>query len=92
MRIRICLLPPFQPAKILLAIPSSIQTISRLKKHLHRSLSSIANLTESYKDLKLEIEGFELLNGSDLNVIIDDDVLSSVPSPLGLSGIDKEIY
>jgi len=80
MRVRISLLPPFSPTKVLLPVPDTTKTISQLKKHLYRSLSSIAQHAEGWIELRLEIEGFELLAGNEINVIEEGDVVSYVYS------------
>jgi len=74
-RIRISLLTPFRPANLLLLLPQNIDSISDLKKHLFSSLSAIALHASSAKQLRLEIEGFELLGGSELDIVREDDVV-----------------
>jgi hypothetical protein len=81
MRVRLQLLPPFATSKVLLPIPGSVKTISDLRKHIVRSLSTVSSVVEYARELVLEIEGFELLPGSDLGVIEAGDVISFVPSP-----------
>ena len=78
MRVRISLLAPFGPSKVLVPIPNDVQTISQLKKHLFRSLSSIAQHADGWRQLRLEIEGFALLGGSELSVLEEGDVVSFV--------------
>jgi hypothetical protein len=78
MRLRISLLAPFTSAKVLLAIPSDINTISQLKRHLFRSLASVAAVTTASKDIRLEVDGFELLAGSGLDVLEEGDVVRCV--------------
>ena len=78
MRVRLALLPPLTPLKILLPLPKSVKTISHLKKHLLESLSSVAQHVESWRGLKLEIEGFEVLGGSGIDVIEEGDVVTWV--------------
>lgn len=78
-RVRLSLLAPFEPAKILFPMPADISRISHLKRHLVRSLSSIASVTTSAKELRLEIDGFELLSGAAIDVIREDDVVWFVP-------------
>lgn len=75
MRIKLSLLPPFPPSRILFPVPSDIKTITHLKKYLIKSLSSVAQHASSSQELLLEIEGFQLLSGSDLNIIEPTDVV-----------------
>ena len=72
------LLPPFLPAKILLPVPENVETISELKKLIHRSLSSVSNVVDSSRELKLSLDGFELLGGSGVDLIQLEDVVESV--------------
>ncbi len=81
MRVRISFLSPFNPTKVLLPVPSSVETISQLKKHLFRSLSSVAQRAEIWRDLRLEIDGFELIGGSEVSIIEEGDVISYVLFP-----------
>lgn len=78
MRIKVALLAPFTSSKILLPVSESISTISHLKKHIHSSLSAVSSQTESWREIKLEIDGFELLAGSQVNIIQDSDIVSYV--------------
>ena len=75
MRLRISLLPPFAPSKFLLPVPETVKTISHLKKHLRTSLSGITERTEDWREIKLEVEGFELLGGSEVNVVELGDIV-----------------
>jgi len=76
MRIKTSLLSPFTPSKFLLPVPDTVKTISHLKKHLRTSLSSISERTAGWRELKLEVDGFELLGGSELQVVEPGDVVS----------------
>ena len=88
MRVKITLLSPFAPSKFLLLVPDSVQTISQLKKHLRTSLSSISERTSAWREIKLEVDGFELLGGSQIGLVESGDVVSYVWSDVDtLSGI-----
>ncbi|WVF70213.1 hypothetical protein IAT40_005002 [Kwoniella sp. CBS 6097] len=76
MRIRIALLPPFAPNKIILPVPEDVKTISALKKYIVHSLAAVAEHATKGKDIVLEIDGFELLGGSGLDVIEGGDIVS----------------
>lgn len=76
MRIRLQLLPPFEESKALVLLPLDVQTILGLRRHLRHSLSTVLALTTSPKDLLLEIDGFELLPGSSIDVIEPADVVT----------------
>lgn len=78
MRIKVALLAPFTTSKILLPVSETIQTISHLKKHIHSSLSAVSKHATSWREIKLEIDGFELLAGSQVDIIEDGDVVSCV--------------
>jgi hypothetical protein len=80
MRIRISLLSPFQPAKYLIPLPLEVTTITDLKRHLILSLSALSEHAKTYRDIKLEIGGFELLAGSEIQVIEDGDIIECVLS------------
>lgn len=75
MRIKLSFLPPFPSSRILLLVPNDVKTITHLKKYLIKSLSSVAQHASSSHELLLEIEGFQLLSGSDLNIIEPTDVV-----------------
>jgi hypothetical protein len=76
------LLPPFNEAKLLLPIPETVQTVSELKKHVRQSLSSVRDIAPSIKDLLLEIDGFELLAGSLVRIVVEDkDIITYVNTP-----------
>lgn len=74
-RIRIALLPPFQPAKYVLALPDELHTIKDLKRYLVQSLSAVQAVVNHGRELCLEIDGFELLAGSWIGVLREDDVI-----------------
>ena len=76
MRIRLQLLAPFEESKALVLLPLDVQNIHGLKRHIRQSLSSVLALTSTPKDLLLEIDGFELLPGSSINVIEPTDVVT----------------
>ena len=76
MRVRISLLPPFGPTKVLLPLLASVQTVSHLKKHLFKSISTFSQHANGWRELRLEIEGFELLAGSELTILEEGDVIS----------------
>lgn len=76
MRVRLQLLAPFEESKALVLLPSDVQTIHELKRHLRQSLSTVLALTSSPKDLLLEIDGFELLPGSSTDIIEPSDVVT----------------
>lgn len=76
MRIRLQLLPPFEESKALVLLPLNVRIITDLKRHIRHSLSSVLALTSSPKDLLLEIDGFELLAGSSVEVIEANDVVT----------------
>ena len=78
MRIRLSLSDPFASSKLLLPVPEDVATISALKKHLFKSLSAISSVAPSWRELKLDIGGFELVAGSGLDVIEEGDVVQSV--------------
>ncbi|KAK8846621.1 hypothetical protein IAR55_005707 [Kwoniella newhampshirensis] len=82
MRIKITLLPPFQPQKFLLPVASEeIRTVTHLKKHLIKSISAVAHHAKSAKELVLEIDGFELLGGSQVDIVEATDVVSVKLAP-----------
>ncbi|EIW68592.1 hypothetical protein TREMEDRAFT_63059 [Tremella mesenterica DSM 1558] len=76
-RLKLSLLPPLvsQTQNLLLPIPQDIETISQLRKHIFRSLSTVRDGVQSSKEIRLEIEGFELLPGSEVDIIQDGDVV-----------------
>ena len=76
MRIKVSLSAPFNPSKVLLPVPQDIQTISQLKKHVRQSLSTVSACSTDWRELKLEVDGFELLGGSQLDVLEDGDVVT----------------
>ena len=76
MRIRLQLLAPFEESKALVLLPEDVRTIHELKRHVRHSLSTVLSLTSTPKDLLLEIDGFELLPGSSINVIESSDIVT----------------
>lgn len=76
MRVKITLLAPFSLSKILLPVPETVKSIADLKRHIHSSLSAVQDHAGLWRDLKLEIDGFELLIGSRVDIIEPEDVVS----------------
>ena len=77
MRVRLQLLAPFRESKLLLPLPTTISTISELKKHVRQSLSTVRDTAPSTRDILLEIDGFELLAGSLVRDVIEEkDVIT----------------
>jgi hypothetical protein len=76
MRIRLQLLAPFEESKALVLLPEDVRTIQGIKRHIRQSLSTVLALTNSPKDLLLEIDGFELLPGSSVDIIESSDVVT----------------
>lgn len=76
MRVRLQLLAPFDGSKVLVSLPSEARTVSDLKKHIRTSLSSVLALSSSSRDLLLEVDGFELLAGSSLDIIESGDIVT----------------
>lgn len=76
MRVRLHLVAPFDDSKVLVSLPKDAQTISDIKKHVRQSLSNVLALTTSPKDLLLEVDGFELLAGSAVDIIESTDVVT----------------
>ncbi|WVQ68815.1 uncharacterized protein L199_007024 [Kwoniella botswanensis] len=76
MRVKLTLLPPFASAKLILPVPEGCKTIHDLKKHILESISVISQHASKAKELVLEIDGFELLAGSQVGVIESGDVVS----------------
>jgi hypothetical protein len=75
MRVRVSLTTPFPASKVLLPVGDEVQTISQLKKHIYNSLSTVPPLVNGWRDLRLEIDGFELLGGSGVDVLREGDVV-----------------
>lgn len=75
MRLKLSLLAPFPSIKVLLPVPEHVKTVIHLKRHIRQSLSVVHELTGSSRDVVLEIEGFELLGGSEMDVIENGDVV-----------------
>ncbi|OCF37736.1 hypothetical protein I316_00863 [Kwoniella heveanensis BCC8398] len=87
MRIKIALLPPFAPNKVILPVPQEVDTISTLRKYIVKSLAVVAEHATKGRDIVLEIDGFELLGGSRVDVIEGVDVVSVRLAP----GSSKQI-
>lgn len=83
MRVRLSLLPPFAPAKLLVPVPADIQTVKHLKRYLAKSLSAVSTVTHHGTELLLEVDGFELLSGSPLDVLDDKDIVTYVQALKG---------
>ncbi|WVO15659.1 hypothetical protein L204_103319 [Cryptococcus depauperatus] len=81
LRVKLSLLPPFEPKKILLPIPREAKYISDLKKFIVENLSVVAQHASSLTEITLEIDGFEVLGGSSLKVIEPTDVVCVRISP-----------
>ena len=75
MRIRLALGNPFAEIKVLLPLNQDIKTIRDLKKYIFKNLNSVASVVPGWKELKLDIDGFELLPGSEVDIIQDGDVV-----------------
>ncbi|WWC87327.1 uncharacterized protein L201_002216 [Kwoniella dendrophila CBS 6074] len=76
MRIKLALLLPFTSSKFILPVPKTVKTINDLKKHILKSLSAVSQHASKARELVLEIDGFELLTGSAVDVIENEDVVS----------------
>jgi hypothetical protein len=76
MRIKLALSAPFNPSKVLLPVPEDVKTISQLKKHVRQSLFTVSACSTTWRELKLEVDGFELLGGSQLDVLEEGDVVT----------------
>lgn len=72
------MLAPFSEARILLPLPAAVTRVSELKRYLVSSLHSVSGVTQSSKDLRLEVDGFELLSSSEVDILRDSDVVRSV--------------
>ncbi|WRT65184.1 uncharacterized protein IL334_002127 [Kwoniella shivajii] len=83
MRVKLTLLPPFQNTKIILPIAETVKTIHDLKKHILQSLSLVSQHASKAKELVLEIDGFELLAGSEVGVIEGGDIVTVRLAPGG---------
>lgn len=75
MRLKLSLIAPFPTSKVLLPVPADVSTVVQLKRHIRKSLSTVDGLTSSSRELVLEIDGFELLSGSEVGVIEPGDVV-----------------
>ena len=73
-RLKLSLLPPFAPQKLLFPIDEHVRTIAGLKNRLIKSLAAVS-LAGHAGALVLEIEGFELLPGSGIDIINEYDVV-----------------
>jgi hypothetical protein len=69
MRIRISILPPLSSLKAWFLIPSSCSTIADLKSLLLKDLPLALQSVRRAEDLRLEVDGFELLGGSGCEVL-----------------------
>lgn len=72
MRIRISLLPPLEPLKAWTALPHQASptpavTIADLKSQLVREVPALADFGPEH--LALEVDGYEMLDGSGLAVL-----------------------
>jgi hypothetical protein len=76
MRLKLSLLAPFPSSKVLLPVPQEVKTIVQLKRHIRKSLSGVNEQTTSSREIVLDVDGFELLSGSEVGVIERDDVVS----------------
>lgn len=76
MRVKLSLLPPFPASKLLVPVPPEVKTIKHLKRHLVKSLSTIASAAQHGRDLLLKVDGFELLSGSGVDMLEAGDVIS----------------
>ena len=77
MRVRISANAPLPPVKVWFPLhPESIQTISAFKNILCTSLPAFHGLSPS--SLHLAIDGFELLDTSELSIVRDGDLIWSV--------------
>ncbi|KAL4075559.1 hypothetical protein J3A83DRAFT_4089539 [Scleroderma citrinum] len=77
MRVKVTTSPPLPPLKAWFPIPSSSttreSTIASFKSHLCRSLPILREFTSS--SLSLSIDGFQLLDDSEIEVVRDGDLV-----------------
>lgn len=76
MRVRLSLLPPFQASKVLVPVPPDVKTIKHLKRHLVKSLSTIASVAHHGRELLLKVDDFELLSGSGMDTLEAGDIIT----------------
>lgn len=86
MRIRVSVLAPLPPLKAWFLIPAPTTecfTIIDLKSYLIRQLPFSLDCVSKPEDLRLEVDEFELLDGSKFEILNGEkDILWSVPSRL----------
>lgn len=73
-RLRISLLPPFPAGKYLLPIPSTLNTTSDLQRHILATVENVRGLVRHPKEICLEVDGFEVIDGP-LDILREGDVV-----------------
>lgn len=76
LRLRIATLPPLVPLKALFLVAASSRTIGDLKAQLVHNLGQLRGVAPA--ELLLEVDGWELLDGSQVELVREGDVIRSV--------------
>jgi hypothetical protein len=76
LRLRISTVPPLAPLKALFLVAASSRTIADLKAQLVHDLGQLRGVAST--QLLLEVDGWELLDGSQVELVREGDVIRSV--------------
>ncbi|KZP14108.1 hypothetical protein FIBSPDRAFT_868616 [Athelia psychrophila] len=87
MRLKLQTTAPLDPLKVWLPLPADLTTVTSLKHHLATYLPALVSLRVKPRDLTLLLDGFELLDDSEVGVLRDGDLIciGLVPSARSLS-------
>jgi hypothetical protein len=74
MRIKVSSEPPFPPIRAWLLLASDIKTVGDLKRQLVKQVIKHlpANATAKSKDIVLSVDGFDLLEKTDVSMLKED--------------------
>lgn len=75
MRLKLQTTAPLDPLKVWLPLPADLTTVTSLKHHLATYLPALVSLRVKPRDLTLLLDGFELLDDSEVGVLRDGDLI-----------------
>jgi hypothetical protein len=76
-RIKICAETPLPGLKAWYPIKTSVDSIYQLKYHLTHDLAILVESKVKRGDIDLQIDGFDLLDGSSIDILdLDKDILA----------------
>lgn len=75
MRLKLQTTAPLEALRVWLPLPPDLTTVTSLKYHLTTCLPTLVSSSVKPRDLTLLLDGFELLNDSEVDVLRDGDLI-----------------